>query len=185
MARAIELRKGNVFEFRGALWRVLDTTHTRTGKGGGYVQIRMQNVMDRHVETERFSSSQTVEKAFVESRRMQYLYRDGQDYVFMNPKDGDQMNISPAMLDDAVSYLAYNLEVDVTFHEGSPVEVKLPPSVALEVVKTDPAVRGDTATDVTKPAKVETGLVVKVPGHVKVGDRISVDTRTGDFLGRA
>jgi elongation factor P len=116
---------------------------------------------------------------------MQYLYQDGPGYVFMDNKTGEQILIGPEVLADVLPYMAYNAEVQVQLNEGRAVSVELPPSVVLEVTKTEPAVRGDTATAVTKPAEVETGLVVKVPGHVKTGDRIQVDTRTGQFLGRA
>ncbi|MHC4481804.1 MAG: elongation factor P [Planctomycetota bacterium] len=185
MPRAGQIKRGNVIKWRGQLWRVTETQQTFTGKRGAYFQMKLQSLDDGHVETERFNTSQEVEKAFVESRRMQYLYQDGPNYVFMNPDTGEQILIGEGILRDALSYLAYNAEVEVQLHEGRPVSLDMPASVALEVTKTEPAARGDTATAVTKPAETETGLVVKVPGHVKTGDRIQVDTRTGAFLGRA
>jgi len=185
VARAVAIKRGHVIKWRGQLWRVMDTQQTFFGKRGAYHQMRLANLDDGHVETERFSSDQEVEKAFLESHAMQYLYQDANSYVFMDPQTGDQTHISEDVLEDALPYLAYNAEAQVQLHEGRAVAVELPPSVVLEVVKTEPAVRGDTATSVTKPAEVETGLVVKVPGHIKIGDRIEVDTRTGEFLGRA
>lgn len=185
MPRAVQIKRGNVIKWRDALWKVMSVQQTFTGKRGAYFQMKLQNLSDGHVETERFSSDQDVERAFVESRRMEYLYQDGSSYVFMNPESGDQIHIPDDLLKDALPYLAYNAGVEVQFHAARPVSVELPASVVLEVTKTDPAVRGDTATTVTKPAEMETGLVVKVPGHIKTGDRIQVDTRTGQFLGRA
>ncbi len=185
MPRAVQIKKGNVITWRDQLWRVVSTQQTFIGKRGAYFQMKLQNLDDGHVETERFSSDQDVEKAFLETRRMQYLYQDGPGYVFMDPGAGDQIHLGEQTLRDILPYLAYNAEVEVQLHEGKAISVELPASVVLEVTKTEPAVRGDTATAVTKPAEVETGLVVKVPGHIKTGDRIQVDTRTGEFLGRA
>lgn len=183
--RAGELRKGNVIEFRDALWRVLDTQVTSVGKKGAYVQVKMQNLSDQHLETQRFSTSDTVQKAFLESRSMTYLYRDADSFVFMDPKTGDQVQLGTGQMEGVFSYLAYNAQVEIRFCKGQPVQVELPPSVVLEVVKTEPAVRGNTATAVTKPAELETGIAVKVPGYVRQGEKVRVDTRTGEFLGRA
>jgi elongation factor P len=185
VARAVQIKKGNVIQWRDDLWKVLDTQQTFIGKRGAYIQMKLQHLGDGHVEGERFASDQEVEKAFLEGRRMQYLYHDGSGYVFMDPADGEQVHIDEALLKDQLPYLSYNAEVDMQLHEGRPVSAELPSSVVLEVTHTQPAIRGDTATAVTKPAEVETGLVVKVPGHVKTGDKIQVDTRTGEFLGRA
>jgi len=185
VVHAVAIKRGHVIKWRGQLWRVLDTQQTSFGKRGAYHQMKLANLDDGHVETERFSSSEEVEKAFLDSHAMQYLYQDGSNYVFMDPQTGEQVLVSEDVLKDALPYLAYNTQAQVQLHEGRAVAVELPPSVVLEVIKTEPAVRGDTATAVTKPAEVETGLVVKVPGHIKTGDRIEVDTRTGEFLGRA
>jgi len=183
--RAVEIRKGHVIEFRGGLWLVLDTQVTYVGKRGAYVQVKMRNLQDQHIETQRFSSSETVEKAFVESRQMVYLYQDGRDYVFMDPSSGEQLAIGEEMLEGIAPYLAYNCEVAVELCDGRPVRVQLPASVVLEVTRAEPAVRGDTATGVTKPVELETGLVIKVPGYIQQGEKVRVDTRTGEFLGRA
>jgi len=183
--RATAVKRGNVIEFRGALWKVLDTQHTSIGKRGGYVQVKMQRLEDGHIETERFSSATDMKKAFLESRKLQYLYNDGKSYIFMDPDSGEQYSLEHHKVSDALPYLGYNTEAEISFYEGEPVAVQLAASVVLEVASTDPAVRGDTVSAVTKPAELETGLVVKVPGHVNTGDRIKVDTRTGEFLGRA
>ena len=185
MERAGQIKRGNVIKWRDQLWKVIDSQQTFVGKKGAYFQIKLQSIDGGRTVTERFSSTQQVEKAFLETRHMQYLYQDGSSYVFMDPGTGDQINIPEDALGEALPYLAYNAQVEVRLHEGKTVSVELPASVVLEVTRTEPAVRGDTATAVTKPAEVETGLSVKVPGHIKVGDRIQVDTRTGQFLGRA
>lgn len=185
MPRATQINKGNVINWRDQLWRVTDTQQTFIGKKGAYIQMKLQNLDDGHTEQHRFSSDDDVEKAYVETRRMEYLYQDGPSYVFMDPRSGQQVYLGEDIVEGCLPYLSYNTEVDVVFHEDTPIDVELPASVTLEVTSTDPAVRGDTATSVTKPAEVETGLTVKVPGHVEEGDKIQVDTRTGEFLGRA
>ena len=185
MPKAVQIRRGNVIKFRDQLWRVTETQQTFTGKRSAYFQMRLRSLADGHVETERFNTDQNVEKAFLETRRMQYLYQDGNSYVFMEPNSGEQVHLGEALLEDVLPYLTYNAEVDVQFHEATPVAIEMPSSVVLEVTVTEPAVRGDTATGVTKPATVETGLVIRVPGHIKMGDKINVSTSTGEFQGRA
>ncbi len=185
MPRAVQIKKGHVIEWQDQLWKVVDIQQTFFGKRGAYFQMKLQNMADGHVEMGRFSSDQEMKKAYLETRRMQYLYQDGSSYVFMDPSTGDQVHMDEDTLSDALPYLAYNAEIEVQTHEGKPIAVELPSSVVLEVTQTDPAVRGDTATSVTKRAQLETGLTIKVPGHVKTGDKVQVDTRTGEFIGRA
>jgi len=184
VTRAVQIKNGNVIEWRDGLWKVVSSHQTFVGKRGAYMQMKLQSIDDGHIETHRFRSSDEVERAFVETRRMEYLYEDGVSYVFMEPKTGQQVHLGKAFLSEALPYLAYNTQVEVQFHGDRPVAVAMPPSVALEVIRTEPAVRGDTATAVTKPAQVETGLTVRVPGHITTGERIRVDTRSGQFLGR-
>jgi len=183
--KAAQTKRGHVIRWKDGLWKVNEVQQTFTGKHGAYYQMKLQNLADGHVEVQRFSSNDNLDKAYLEACTMQYLYQDGGGYVFMDPASGEQVHVGGDVLEDVLPYLAYNAELDLQLYEGRAVSVSMPSSVVLEVVKTDPAVRGDTATGVSKPAEVETGLVVKVPGHVKQGDRIQVDTRTGEFLGRA
>ncbi len=185
MIQAGDIRKGNVIRLEEVLWLVVDTQVTYVGKRGAYIQVKMKNLQDQHIETRRFSTSESVEKAFLESRKMVYLYRDAEHFVFMNPETGEQTPIHEDDIKAVAPYLAYDEEVDMEFCNGRPVRVQVAPSVALEVSRTEPAVRGNTATGVTKPAELETGLRVKVPGHIQQGEKIRVDTRTGEFLGRA
>lgn len=174
-----------MIEFRDTLWQVLDSQVTYVGKRGAYVQVKMQSLDDQHIETQRFSTSDSVERVFLESKTLTYLYGNPDSFVFMDPQTGDQVEVAAGKMADAASYLAYNAEVAIDLCKGKPVRVEMPASVVLEVTKTEPAVRGDTATAVTKPAELETGITVKVPGHIRQGEKIRVDTRTGEFLGRA
>jgi len=185
LIRATGIKKGYVIGHQSQLWEVLATQHTSFGKKGAYVQVKMQRLQDGHIETVRFSSSDEVEKAFLTTRRMQYLYEDPSGYVFMDPETGEQHILDEGKVEDALPYLTYNTEVDVSFHEDRPIGLELPPKVELEVTKTEPAIKGDTATGVTKPAELETGLTVKVPGHIKQGEKVKIDTRSGEFMGRA
>lgn len=185
MIRATGIKKGYVIRHQDRLWEVLDTQHTSFGKKGAYVQVKMQRLEDGHIETVRFSSDDEVEKAFLTTRRMQYLYNDGAGYVFMDPETGEQFHLDEERVEEVLPYLAYNAEVEVSFHEGRPIGVELPPKVVLEVTHTEPAVKGNTATGVTKPAELETGLTIKVPGHIQTGEKVKVDTRSGEFMGRA
>jgi len=156
-----------------------------SGKRGAYHQLKLQSVTDGHVEQNRFNSTDNVEKVSLDVRNMEYLYPDGNSYVFMDPQNGEQLHIPEDVIKDALPYLSYNIRLDICFHEDKPISVELPPSVVLEVTHTEPSTKGGTITAVPKPAELETGLVVKVPGHVKIGDRVQVDTRTGEFMGRA
>jgi elongation factor P len=185
MVEATKISKGQVIFHNDALWRVLESTPAHIGKKGRYMQIKMKRLDDGHIETNRFSSDDDIETAYIETRKLQYLYPDGQTYVFMDPQSGEQYHLGQDVVEDALPYMTYNTEVKVEFHEDRPLRVNLPPSVVLEVTQTEPAVKGDTATDVTKPATLETGKVVKVPGHIEKGAQVKVDTRTGEFQGKA
>lgn len=185
MVEATKISKGQVIFHNDALWRVLESTPAHIGKKGRYMQIKMKRLDDGHIETNRFSSDDDIETAYIETRRLQYLYPDGQTYVFMDPQSGEQYHLGEDVVEDALPYMTYNTEVKVEFHEDRPLRVNLPPSVVLEVTQTEPAVKGNTATDVTKPATLETGKVVKVPGHIEKGAQVKVDTRTGEFQGKA
>ena len=185
MAKAVQIKKGNAIKLDGELWRVVDIQQTFTGKHGAYQQMKLANVNDGHVETRRFASGDNVEKAFLTTETLQYLYQDGPSYVFMDEETGEQIHVGADLLTDILPYMAYNCDVDLQMYEGKPITASIASSVVLEVTHTEPAARGDTATAVTKPAELETGLTIKVPGHIKIGDKVSVDTRTGEFLGRA
>jgi elongation factor P len=185
VARASHIKKGDLIRWHDDLWKVLGNEQVFSGKRGAYHQLKLQSVTDSHVEQNRFSSTDNLEEVSLEVRNMEYLYQDGSSYVFMDPQNGEQLHIAEGVVRDALPYLSYNTRIDIFFHEDKPVSIELPSTVVLEVVQTEPAMKGGTITAVTKPAELETGLVVKVPGHVKTGDKVQVDTRTGEFMGRA
>lgn len=171
-------------EYNDSLWTVIDVAEAFVGKRGKYAQIKMKNLEDGHIETQRFATSEKLEKAHVENMRLTYLYEDTGGYVFMEPDSGRQYHVDTDLVGDMKDFLSYNMELDIDFYRGKAVGVQMPPSVVLEVTKADPAVKGNTATSVTRPVELETGLTIKAPGHIKEGDRVKVDTRTRHFLGR-
>ncbi len=184
MIQAGDVKKGHIIEHNDSLWRVVDVQEAFVGKRGKYAQVKMKNLDDGHTETQRFATSDKLEKAYVETRKLTFLYEDTGGYVFMNPENGEQFHVDQDLLGEMRDFLTYNMELDIDFHANKAVGVQMPASVVLEVTKADPAVKGNTATSVTKPVELETGVTVKVPGHITKGEKIRVDTRSRDFLGR-
>lgn len=182
---AFEVRPGNLLEHNGKLWRVLKKTHVKPGKGGAFVQLEMKEISQGTKLNERFRSEDKVEKAHVEARDMQYLYLDGDNYVFMDSSSYEQIGIAAEDLEEQIKYLLPNTEVIVTFHNESPIGLDLPANVVLEVTETDAAIKGQTASGSGKPATLETGLVVTVPTFIEAGDKVKVNTDTGEYVERA
>jgi len=182
---AFELRVGNLIDYQGKLWRVLKKNHVKPGKGGAFVQVELKDIMGGTKLNERFRSVDTVEKAHVEPRQMQYLYAESDALVFMDNETFEQMHISREDLGDQLGYLLPNTEVQVNFHNDVPIGMDLPANVVLEVVDTEGVVKGQTATGSGKPAELETGLKVMVPPFVNVGDKVKVNTDTGEYVERA
>jgi elongation factor P len=182
---AFEIKVGNLIEHNGRLWRVAKTSHVKPGKGGAFVQAEMKAVDDGTKLNERFRSDDKVEKAHVESRDMTYSYTDGDQYVFMDSKTYEQLNLSTEDLEGQIEYIIPNIEVIVSFYNEKPIGLQLPGTVVLEVVETDAAIKGQTASGSGKPAKLETGLTVTVPTFINTGDKIKVNTDTGDYVERA
>ena len=182
---ATQIRKGMILEVQGELFRVHDFTHVTPGKGQAVIQTRLRNLRSGAMIDRRFRSAETVEKVNIDHRTMQYLYQEGELYAFMDLETYDQVHLTAEALEDALPYLLANLELRVGFYESEPIGVELPVTVDLNVVETEPAIRGATATASTKPARLETGLVVQVPPFVAEGDKIRVDTSTGEYLMRA
>ncbi len=182
---AFEIRVGNLVEYQGKLWRVLKTQHVKPGKGGAFMQVEMKDVMVGTKLNERFRSEEKIEKAHVETRNMQYLYLDSAGHVFMDTESYEQVTIPVEDLEDQAGYLMPNAEVQVNFYNEKPLSVQLPATVILEVVETDAAIRGQTASSSGKPARLETGLTVTVPTFISVGDKVKVNTETGDYVERA
>jgi len=180
-----QIRKGNVVKLDGAFYKVVDMHHNTPGNKGGIVQLKMKNLETGGHINKRFNSTESIETAFLSKQSCQYLFKEPTGYVFMDNETYEQFTLTDDVLGDAMQYVPLNGDVMVLYLDEQPIELELPASVTLEVVEAEPAIRGNTATNVTKRAVTNTDLEVKVPQHINVGERISIDTRTGDFLGRA
>ncbi|MGI9199399.1 MAG: elongation factor P [Candidatus Nanopelagicaceae bacterium] len=185
MATTNDLKNGMTLDLDGSLWTVVEFQHVKPGKGPAFVRTKMKQVLTGKVVEKTFNAGVKVEVAVVEKRDMQYLYKDGEDYVFMDTSSYDQITISGATVGDAANYMLENAEVIVAIHEGNPLYVELPASVALEITYTEPGIQGDRSSGGTKPATVETGIDIQVPLFIKQGEKVLVDTRDGSYLGRA
>ena len=180
-----EFRNGVTFEMDGQVQQVIEFQHVKPGKGAAFVRVKMKNVVTGAVTETSFNPTAKFEEAFVERREMQYLYNDGDLYYFMNTETYEQIPISKDTLGDDFRFVKENENVKVLSYKGSVFAVEPPLFVELEITETEPGVKGNTATNVLKPATVETGAVVKVPIFIEQGERIQIDTRTGEYLGRS
>lgn len=185
MATTNDLKNGMTLNLDGQLWNVIEFQHVKPGKGGAFVRTKMRSVLSDKVVEKTFNAGVKVEVASVEKRDMQFLYRDGEDFMFMDSTNYDQISISKQTVGDAVNYMLENSDVIVAMHEGNPLFIELPASVELVVTYTEPGLQGDRSSGGTKPATVETGITVQVPLFIKQDEKILVDTRTGAYLGRA
>ena len=185
MIQATQLRPGMVIKFNNDLYSIFSVNHRTPGNLRGFVQVRMRNLRSGTMGEHRFSSEDRVEKALLEEHEMEYLYDDGEYYYFMNTETFEQMHLTKEILGEATSYLIPQLKVKVEFHEGKPMSVELPATVDLMVVETEPGLKGATVSNVTKPAKTETGLVVQVPPFITEGEKIRVSTAEGTYQERA
>ena len=184
MATTNDLKNGLVLNLDGELWAVVEFQHVKPGKGGAFVRTTLKNVLSGKVVDKTFNAGTKVETATVDKRTMQYLYADGEDYVFMDLDTYDQIHVPGGTVGEAANYLLPEAEVTVATHEGVPLYIELPTSVVLEVTYTEPGLQGDRSTGGTKPATVETGATVQVPLFITTGEKIKVDTRDGRYLGR-
>ena len=166
------------------MFRIVEFQHVKPGKGGAFVRTKLKNVETGAVVEKTFRAGEKFDEAVLEHRRMQYLYRDGENYVFMDLETYEQVPIGPGVIGEATTYLVENQELSVFVRGGKPVTVELPPAVNLKVVKAETWLKGDTSGAATKPVTLETGLVVQVPLFVEKGDTIKVDTRTGRYSER-
>lgn len=182
---AFDIRVGSLIEHQGKLWRVLKKNHVKPGKGGAFVQVELKETTQGTKLNERFRSADTVEKAHVEPRKMQYLYAEGGGHVFMDNETFEQITVSSEDLAEQIGYLLPNTEVQINFHNGNPIGIELPGAVVLEVTDTEGVVKGQTASGSGKPARLETGLRVTVPTFVNTGDKIRINTETGEYMERA
>jgi elongation factor P len=185
MLSATQLRPGMVIKFNNELYSVFSMTHRTPGNLRGFVQAKMRSLRTGSMTEHRFSSEDKVEKAQLDEHEMEYLYDDGEYFYFMNIENYEQMHLTKELLGDATDYLIPQLKVTVEFYEGKPISVELPATVEMTVVETEPGIKGATVSNVTKPAKMETGLVVQVPPFISEGERIRVNTSEGTYQERA
>ncbi len=185
MIAATQLRPGMVVKFNNELHTVFSMVHRTPGNLRGFVQAKMRNLRSGSMIEHRFSSEDKVERVSLDEHEMEYLYDDGEYFYFMNTETYDQMHFTKDILGDGVLYLIPQLKVNVEFYEGKPISVELPPSVAMAVMETEPGLKGATVSNVTKPAKMETGLVVQVPPFINQGEKIRVSTADGSYQERA
>jgi elongation factor P len=184
--RATELRKGMVLDQDGQLLLITDFHHHTPGNLRAIIHIKTRNLMTGQANAMRLSSGDTLETAFLEKKKAEYLYRDSNGHhVFMDTGTYEQFHLSQEDVGDKMGFVKENTEVEVTFHGTTPIDVELPTQVVLEVTEAEPATKGNTATNVKKDAVVETGMTVKVPAHISTGDMIKVRTADGEFQGRA
>ena len=185
MIYASDFRKGMTFEINGDPHVVVDFQHVKPGKGAAFVRTKYKNILTGATREEAFNPDDKFPKAHIETRKMQYLYNDGELYYFMDPESFEQVPLMEEQVEDAMKYLRENDEATIKFYKGSAFLVEAPNFVDLLVTETEPGVKGDTATNVTKAATVETGAVIQVPIFIEEGEKIQIDTRTGEYLGRA
>lgn len=184
MISSNDFRTGVTIELDGGVWRVVDFLHVKPGKGSAFVRTTLKNVQTGNKLERTFRAGETVPQANLEKSVMQYTYKEGEQFVFMDMETYEQAPLNPEQIGDGVKYLKEGMEVNVVRWNEQVLEVELPNSVILEVTDTDPGVKGDTATGGTKPAIVETGATVMVPLFISIGERIKVDTRNDSYLGR-
>jgi elongation factor P len=185
MISSTQLRPGMVVKFNNDLFSIFSVNHRTPGNLRGFVQAKMRNLRSGSMIEHRFSSEDRVERAMLEEHEMEYLYDDGEYYYFMNTENYEQMHLMKDILGDAINYLIPQLHVKVEFFEGKPISVELPPTVDMTVIETEPGIKGASVSNVTKPAKMETGLVVQVPPFIIEGEKIRVSTSEGTYQERA
>ena len=185
MIYASDFRKGITFEMNGEPHVVLDFQHVKPGKGAAFVRTKYRNILTGATREEAFNPNDKFPKAHIETKQMQYLYNDGELYYFMDQDTYDQVPLTAELVEDAVKYIRENDVATVKFYKDNAFTVEAPNFVDLEVIETEPGVKGDTATNVTKAATVETGAVIQVPIFINEGERIQIDTRSGEYLGRS
>ncbi len=184
MATTNDLKNGLVLNIDGGLWAVVEFQHVKPGKGGAFVRTKLKNVLSGKVVDKTFNAGVKVETATVDRREMQYLYRDGDDWVFMDSSTYDQIPVSSTVIGESGKYLLENQNANVAIHEGTPLYVELPASVELMITYTEPGLQGDRSTGGTKPATLETGAEIAVPLFIESNTKVKVDTRDGSYLGR-
>lgn len=185
MISTSEFRTGLTIELDGDVWQIMDFQHVKPGKGAAFVRSKLRNLRNGNIQERTFRAGEKMPRAHVESRQMQFLYESGGEYTFMDNETYDQVSLPAEGLEQEVKFLKENMNVNLIVYNGETLGVDLPNTVELEVVETDPGIRGDTATGGSKPAKLETGLVVQVPLFINEGDQLVIDTRKGEYVSRS
>lgn len=180
-----DFRTGLTIELDGDVWQVMEFQHVKPGKGAAFVRSKLRNLRNGSIAERTFRAGEKVNRAHVETRQMQYLYESGGEYTFMDNETYEQISIPGDKLERELKFLQENMNVHLVLYQGETLGIELPNTVELEVVETDPGIRGDTATGGSKPAKLETGLVVQVPLFINQGDRLIIDTRKEEYVSRA
>ena len=182
---ATDIRKGQVLRYEGDLCIVHDFQKVKPGKGGAFIQTTLRNLSTGNINKVRFRSSDDVEQLTLDTRRVQYLYKDDASFYFMDMKEYNTFEIPAEMVGDDKNFLTEEMTLQINFCEGNPIELQLPTTVDMKVTYTEPGVKGDTVSNNFKPATIETGLTVQVPLFIENGELITVDTRNGEYVGRA
>lgn len=184
MLSTTDFKRGLKIEIDGTPYEIIEFQHVKPGKGGAFVRTKLRNMLNGKVVEETFRSGEKVGKPDMETRTMQFLYREGADFIFMDLTTYEQLHVSEAQTSGKGGYLKDGQEVKVLLYNGNPQDIDIPASVVLKVVETEPGAKGDTVSNVTKPAVVETGITVNVPLFINTGDTIKVDTRSGAYISR-
>ena len=185
MITAGDFRKGLTVEWDNGVWTIVDFQHVKPGKGAAFVRTKIKNIMTGAVVERSFNPTDKMPRAHIETKEMQYLYSDGEFYNFMDVETFEQLPLTLEQVEDAIPFIKENTNVTVRFFKGAPFSVEAPNFVELIVTHTEPGFKGDTASNTTKPATVETGYTVQVPLFVEIGDKLRIDTRTGEYMSRS
>jgi elongation factor P len=184
MISSNDFNTGLTIEMDGEIFTIVDFQHVKPGKGAAFVRSRLKNIRTGSIREKTFRAGEKVQRAIIERKGMEYLYNTGEEYIFMDTESFEQITLSPRQLDESLNYLKENMAITVLVFKGETIGIELPNSVELRVAETEPGFKGDTAAGGSKPAKLETGLIVQVPFFINEGDILRIDTRTGDYLER-
>lgn len=180
-----DFRTGLTIEVDNGIWQVMEFQHVKPGKGAAFVRSKLRNLRTGNIQEKTFRGGEKVAKAHIENRKMQYLYASGDTHTFMDNESYEQTELTSAQLEHELKFLLENMVVQIMTYQGETIGVELPNTVELEVTETEPGIKGDTASGGSKPATLETGLIVQVPFFINQGDKLIIDTRSGDYVSRA
>lgn len=184
MISTSQFRKGLKIQLDNVPFNIVDFQHVKPGKGNAFIRTKLRNLLNGNVLERTFKSGEKVEKPDLENKSMQYLYQEGEDFVFMDLETYEQIHISGESLGDTANFMQENIDAEVLFFQGTPIDIEIPNFIEVEITQTDPGVKGDTVSGSTKPATIETGAIIQVPLFVNEGEKIRVDTRSGTYVER-